>query len=262
MQMMKIKHIALGLALGSITLGGATLLLKGSFDVNSKNTEANFSSPSYPSFGIDLPADYELHGIDVSRHQRNIDWDAVSNMRHKDVSLKFAFIKASEGRTVTDEYFKENWKGAKEAGLLRGAYHFYRPHLTAEEQARLFFKMVPKLEKGDFAPVLDIEMYGGGNRNVLKKNLKKWLVLVENHYGITPIIYTNYGFYKHMLKGPEFKKYPLWIAHYRTPDLNYKLSGWHFWQHSDRGRVNGIRGTVDFNVFNGDDDDLRRLCKK
>ena len=59
-----------------------------------------------------------------------------------------------------------------------------------------------------------------------------------------------------MLKGAEFKKYPLWIAHYRTPYLKDKFSGWHFWQHSGRGRVNGIRGGVGFNVFDGDIEDL------
>jgi lysozyme len=183
-------------------------------------------------------------------------------MNHNDISMSFAFIKASEGRTVADNYFKKNWEAAKDAGLIRGAYHFYRPHLTAAEQASLFFRMVPKLEKGDLAPVLDIEMRGSCHPSRLKRNLKQWLVMVEKHYGMIPILYTNYGFYKHYLTGKEFKKYPLWIAHYKTPDINYKVNEWHFWQHSDRGRVNGIRGTVDLNVFNGDMDDLKKLCKK
>jgi lysozyme len=248
--MKRTKKIVLG-SLAAIAVGASSLLLLSNGGVKGIATAVSFTSPSYPTFGIDLPGEYELHGIDVSRHQRNIDWEAVSKMKHRDVSIQFAFIKASEGRTVVDDYFKSNWRECKDAGIMRGAYHFYRPHLTAEEQMRLFIKMVPTLEKGDLAPVLDIEMYGGGSREVLKKGLKKWLVLAEKHYGVTPIIYTNYGFYKHMLTGKEFKKYPLWIAHYRTPDLNDKLTGWHFWQHSDRGRVNGIRGGVDFNVFNG-----------
>jgi lysozyme len=260
--MIKRKKIFLGL-MASIGITGLSLgMLSGTFSKVSCSTSSYRVSPSYPSFGIDLPDDYEMHGIDVSRHQRDIDWDAVSKMKHKDISITFAFIKASEGRTVVDDYFKKNWEGAKDAGLMRGAYHFYRPHLTAEEQFKLFKRMVPKLEKGDLAPVLDIEVYGSGSKAVLKKNLKKWLVMAEKHYGVTPIIYTNYGFYKHLLTGAEFKKYPLWIAHYRTPDLNYKLSNWHFWQHSDRGRVNGIRGTVDFNVFNGDVEDIKKFIKK
>jgi len=219
-------------------------------------------SPSYPSFGVEIPSDYNIHGIDVSRHQRNVDWEAVSKMNHKEVSISFAFIKASEGRTLIDEYFKENWKKAKEAGILRGAYHFYRPHLTAEEQFALFTKQLPKLKKGDLPPVLDIELKGEGSPVTLKKNLKRWLVLAEKKYGIAPIIYTNYGFYKSYLTGVEFKKYPLWIAHYRTPDLNVKISSWHFWQHTDKANINGIRGRVDFNVFKGTQEDLEKLCKK
>lgn len=241
----------------------AGLALFASQNVTGSDSNVTLSlSPSYPSFGVEIPADYEVHGIDVSRHQRNIDWDAVSQMNHKDISVDFAFIKASEGRTVVDEYFKDNWKEAKEAGILRGAYHFYRPHLTADEQTALFFRQVPKLEKGDLPPVLDIELRGSCPPARLKKNLKRWLVLTEKHYGMTPIIYTNYGFYKSYLTGKEFKKYPLWIAHYKTADLNVKISSWHFWQHTDRAKVNGIRGGVDFNVFKGDENDLKKLCKK
>lgn len=254
---MKIKHIASGLLVASWI--GSTAL----FNAIGSATGFNVvESPRYPTFGVELPEEYEVHGIDVSRHQRDINWEAVSRMKHDDVEISFAFIKASEGRTVVDQYFKSNWKEAKAAGLLRGAYHFYRPHLTAEEQASLFFRMVPKLEKGDLPPVLDIEVRGSCPPARLKRNLKKWLVLTEKKYGMTPIIYTNYGFYKHYLMGKEFKKYPLWIAHYKTSDLNVKLNNWHFWQHSDRGRVDGIRGTVDFNVFKGNQEDILSLCKK
>lgn len=249
-----------------LSLAGCAIIGYGIFHfdgVTASSKGVNISSsPSYPSFGVDLPWDYEVHGIDVSRHQRNIDWDAVSKMRHKDVSISFAFIKASEGKSIADDYFKDNWKEAKKNGLLRGAYHFYRPHLPAEIQAELFFSQLKKLEPGDLPPVLDIELKGSGNPEVLKRNLKRWLVLVEKKYQVTPIIYTNYSFYKHYLTGREFKKYPLWIAHYRTPDLNEKMNDWHFWQHSDRGYVNGIRGTVDFNVFKGKSSELNDLCKK
>jgi lysozyme len=204
------------------------------------------AAPHYPSFGVEIPADYNVHGIDVSRHQGNIDWDAVSKMSLNEISVDFAFIKASEGRTVVDEYFKSNWKEAKGAGIMRGAYHFYRTHLTPQEQIDLFVRQVPKLEKGDLPPVLDIEIKGSCPPARLRKNLKTWLVLAEKHY----------------LNTSEFKKYPLWLAHYKTADLNQKTSNWHFWQHTDKAKVNGIRGGVDFNVFKGDQDDLKSLCKK
>jgi lysozyme len=226
------------------------------------NLLSSLSSPTYPSFGVTLPADFEVHGIDVSRHQQNIDWEAVSKMKHNDVSISFVYIKASEGKTISDNYFKQNWRAVKDNGMLRGAYHFYRPHLTAEVQANLFFSQLPKLEKGDLPPVLDIEIKGNTPVSTMRKGLKKWLVMVEKKYGVTPIIYTNYSFHKNYLNTPEFKKYPLWIAHYKTPNLYHKMSNWHFWQHTDRANVNGIRGGVDFNVYKGSLDELKTLCKK
>jgi lysozyme len=175
--MSRVKKILLASLFVLVTATGSIYLLSNG-TANGVINNVRVASPSYPAFGIDLPGEYDLHGIDVSRHQRNIDWEAVSKMKHKDITIQFAFIKASEGRTVADDYFAENWKDCKEAGILRGAYHFYRPHLTANDQAKLFFTQLTKLEKGDLAPVLDIEVYGKGDRNTLKKNLKKWLVLV------------------------------------------------------------------------------------
>ena len=261
---MKIKNILFRfISFAAISCSILFFLLNSTEKVSGGSSKVKISSsPSYPNFGINLPGDYILHGIDVSRHQRYIDWDAVSKMNQNDIGITFAFIKASEGKTVVDEYFNDNWKSAKENGILRGAYHFFRPHLTAQEQATLFIRQVPKLVKGDLPPVLDIEMKGSCPPARLRKNLKLWLVLVEKHYGMTPILYTNYGFYKHYLLGKDFKKYPLWIAHYKTPNINEIVNNWHFWQHSDRGHVNGINGGVDFNVFNGDIEELKKLCKK
>ena len=86
--------------------------------------------------------------------------------------------------------------------------------------------------------------------------------MAEKQYNVTPILYTSYFFYKNYFSGPEFKRYPLWIAHYATDNLNRLTENWHFWQHNESGRVKGIRGDVDFNVFNGGYDELLRLCKK
>ncbi|MEI6882342.1 MAG: glycoside hydrolase family 25 protein [Bacteroidota bacterium] len=218
-------------------------------------------SPTYPGWGISLPDNYEVHGIDVSRHQREIDWSAVSATKNDNISISFAFIKATEGRTVKDDYFQYNWREAKKNNILRGAYHFFRPHLTAEEQFKFFSNNVV-IDKEDLPPVLDIEMKGSASPKVLRQKVKRWLDLAERRYGMVPILYTNYSFYKHYLKGKEFEKYPLWLAHYATSDLNQKHSAWHFWQHNESGRVNGIRGGVDFNVFNGDFENLMKLCKK
>jgi lysozyme len=215
----------------------------------------------YPGFGIWLPPDYEVHGIDVSRHQGRINWESVSEHTHNNIGINFAFIKASEGRSIRDNYFNENWEAAKEQNILRGAYHFFRPHLTAEEQFNLFKSQV-KIEREDLPPVLDIELRGSCPPERLRRNVKRWLVLAEKQYNVTPILYTSYFFYKNYFSGPEFKRYPLWIAHYATDNLNRLTENWHFWQHNESGRVKGIRGDVDFNVFNGGYDELLRLCKK
>ena len=218
-------------------------------------------SASLPGFGIWLPPDYEVHGIDVSRYQGTINWEQVSDHTSNNIGISFAFIKASEGRTVRDATFQRNWKEAKTNRMLRGAYHFFRPHLTAEEQFNLF-KNIVKLEKEDLPPVLDVEMRGSASPAKLRKTVKKWLTLAEKHYGVTPILYTSYSFYKNYFNTKEFEKYPLWIAHYATDDLNRLTKEWHFWQHNEGGKVKGIRGEVDFNVFKGEYKDLLKLCKK
>lgn len=258
---MKRKKVLIGgFTIAAVVIATAAFVLYPSF--NACSSARKFTRTlGFPGFGIWLPPDYEVHGIDVSRHQGRIDWEAVSEHSSNDVDISFAFIKACEGRTVRDNYFNENWRKAKEVNMLRGAYHFFRPHLTADEQFALFRNIV-KLDKEDLPPVLDIEMRGSCPPARLKKNVKRWLVLAEKHYGVTPILYTSYSFYRHYFSGKEFEKYPLWIAHYATEDLNRLTRKWDFWQHNEGGRVKGIRGSVDFNVFKGDYDDLLDLCKR
>jgi lysozyme len=204
----------------------------------------------YPEFGITIPESYSIHGIDVSKYQSMIAWDEVQAMKVKKIQLGFAFIKATEGIGNTDPQFKRNWKKSKDAGILRGAYHFFIASKDGRMQAENFIDKV-ELETGDLPPVLDVEQLNGVSSAQLKREIKKWLDIVENHYGVKPIIYTNVDFYNRHL-GSEFDDYPLWVAHYyqmAQPRIN---RGWVFWQHSDIGRVNGIVSKVDFNVFNGD----------
>ena len=204
----------------------------------------------YEKFGIEIPADYQIHGIDVSRYQKNIAWDLVKDMNVEKIKIGFAFIKATEGENLVDPNFKQNWKNAEKSGVTRGVYHFFNPAKDAVKQARFFAKQV-KLKPGDLPPVLDIETTGNIPTGLLKAKAKGWLKVVEAVYGVRPIIYTNADFYKKYLGG-EFDEYPLWVAHYyekRVPRIN---RSWIFWQHNDRGNVDGIKSKVDFNVFNGD----------
>ena len=211
----------------------------------------------YPEFGIDIPGSYSIHGIDVSRYQDMIAWDEVNMMKVKDIRMGFAFIKATEGIANTDPHFRRNWKKSKDHGIVRGAYHFFIASKDARMQAENFIDKV-ELEPGDLPPVLDVEQLNGVKQSELKKEVKKWLDIVENHYQVKPIIYTNVDFYNRNL-GSEFDDYPLWLAHYYQPEKPRIGRSWLFWQHSDQGRVNGIAAKVDFNVFNGDSLEFRNL---
>lgn len=204
----------------------------------------------YREFGIAIPESYAIHGIDVSRYQQMIAWDAVKEMRVKNISIRFAFIKATEGIGNVDPQFRRNWKKSKDAGLIRGAYHFFIASKDGKLQAENFIDEV-KLEPGDLPPVLDVEQLNGASVAALKKEVTEWLTTIENYYGVTPIIYTNVDFYKQYF-GSGFDKYPLWAAHYHEYNQPRISRNWSFWQHSDEGRVNGILPKVDFNVFNGD----------
>lgn len=211
----------------------------------------------YPEFGIALPANYPIHGIDVSKYQDRIDWDEVKAMSVDDIQIGFAFIKATEGLGNVDGYFKRNWKKAKEAGITRGAYHFFLPTKSGVKQAENFINTVD-LEKGDLPPVLDVEQTYGVNDEKLRKELAAFLEAAETIYGVKPIIYTNVDFYNQHLKG-SFDDYPLWVAHYLRKDQPRITRNWIFWQHSESGKVNGIYSRVDFNVFNGDSSDFQKL---
>lgn len=211
----------------------------------------------YPEFGIPIPEDYSIHGIDVSKYQQTISWDAVKEMQVENISLGFAFIKATEGNGNTDPFFRRNWRKAKKAGIIRGAYHFFIATKDGRTQAQNFISRVD-MESGDLPPVLDVEQTYGASAAQIRKEVKTWLDIVERNYAVKPIIYTNVDFYERYLNG-FFDDYPLWVAHYLQPHQPRITRDWTFWQHSEQGRVNGIRARVDFNVFNGDSVSFRSL---
>lgn len=246
----KIRLILFSAFTAAILLMGGYLLWKWSGYRKAKFTR-------YPEFGIVIPESYSIHGIDVSKYQSMIAWEEVKAMKVKNIQLGFAFIKATEGIGNTDPLFKRNWKKTKENDIIRGAYHFFIGSKDGRMQAENFIDKV-ELEPGDMLPVLDAEQLNGATAEQLKKEMKKWLEIVENHYGVKPIIYTNVDFYNRNL-GSEFDRYPLWVAHYYQTEQPRISRGWVFWQHSDEGRVNGIVSKVDFNVFSGDSMKFKHL---
>lgn len=203
------------------------------------------------------PEGYSIRGIDISHHQGKIDWAKLSKATVGDETIDFVFIKATEGTSILDENFNDNFYQAREYGFLRGAYHFFSPSVSAKKQAEYFLKQV-HLEEGDLPPVLDIESIGTLNTEEIRNAAKTWLETVEKVYKIKPIIYTNHKFKQDYLNTPTFNKYPYWIAHYYVDRLAYK-GEWKFWQYTDVGQLEGVREKVDFNIYNGSMYDLKQF---
>ena len=208
---------------------------------------------------VSYPEGYEIHGIDISHHQGDIDWEELRDNGMIDkFPVRFVMIKATEGATRVDENFKQNFYQAREYGFTRGAYHFYSVHSTAKAQAEFFIKKVT-LENGDLPPVLDVEHKPRNQSDDdFKASVLEWLQIVEKHYGVKPILYTYYKFKTQYLSDPVFDAYPYWIAHYYVDEVEYN-GPWKFWQHTDVGRLPGIKGTVDFDIYNGSMYDLRKM---
>lgn len=204
------------------------------------------------------PEGYMIHGIDISHYQGEIDWGKLQNATIKGQPLGFIVIKATEGASKMDENFNDNFYQAREYGFIRGAYHFWSNKSSARDQAYYYLKQV-HLEKGDLPPVLDIENKPK-NRSVedFQRDVLTWLHIVEDKYHVKPIIYTYYKFKKNYLSDQRFDNYPYWIAHYYVDRVEYD-GKWKFWQHTDVGQLPGIKGYVDFNIYNGSYYDLQQL---
>lgn len=215
--------------------------------------KAMYGEPVYPE-------GYSVRGIDISHYQATIEWEHLRNASMNNDPVRFVIIKATEGTSLMDENFNDNFYQAKRNDFIRGAYHFFVPGIDAKQQARFFMRQV-HLEPGDLPPVLDVEKMGNLTPQQLRRDVKTWLDMVEARYHVKPIIYTGYKFKMDYLNDSIFYPYPYWIAHYYVEKLAYK-GPWVMWQHTDCGRVSGIRGQVDCNIFNGSVQDLMEFLLK
>ena len=207
------------------------------------------------------PEGYEIQGIDISHYQGKIDWERLRGGMIEGCPVRFVMIKATEGSTKLDPLFQDNFYQAREYGFLRGAYHFWSNKSSARNQAYFFLDNV-RLETGDLPPVLDIEHKPKDvSTEDFQRDVLTWLHIVEDRYHVKPIIYTYHKFKENYLSVPVFDDYPYWIAHYYVNKVQYK-GEWKFWQHTDAGRLPGIKGYVDFNIYNGSYYDLRQLAIK
>jgi lysozyme len=194
----------------------------------------------------------KINGIDISKHNGDIEWAQLNSAREFKDELKFVFMKATEGVDLVDTKFEDNWNNAKSANLYRGAYHFYLLGKDPKMQALNFILHV-KRQKGDLRPVLDFETYN--NRYYpqarIIADIQTWLDIVENAFGCKPIIYTNYPLFKKIIKG-NFDKYPIWMSDFTSDNLlHFEGEKPILWQYSQTGKIPGFKTNVDLNVFLG-----------
>jgi len=214
------------------------------------------------NFGKSSPRKLAVHGVDVSRWQGDIDWAKLRSQ-----GANFAYIKATDGGDHLDPMFKKNWRAAAQAGLRRGAYHFFYWCRTADEQADWFIRNVPRVE-GALPPVIDVEWNGESSckrrpsPEKVREKMQVFMDKLEAHYGQRPIIYTAPDFYRDNLRG-AFENYPFWLrAVAQHPAKVYPGRKWVFWQYSGSGLSHGVAGRIDLNVFHGSEAEWRRWVAK
>ncbi len=205
-----------------------------------------------------------LLGIDVSHNNGPVDWRQVAAG-----GLAFAYAKATEGTGFVDPLFGTNWAAMKQAGLMRGAYHFFHPAKPVAAQADKFVSVVGHLAGRDLPPMLDLEETVPQNEWTGVTKAKRvalaldWLERVEKALGRKPIVYTRSGFVQEAFdRAGPLAEYVLWIAHYTSapaPAIPPGWSAWTIWQFTETGRVSGVKGNVDMNRFNGTHEELLAL---
>ena len=210
-----------------------------------------------------------IYGIDISRHQHEkgrkrygIDWEKVRitslgarhNAEGRTFPISFVYIKSTEGTNIRNRYFLSDYMKAKKQGIHVGAYHFFSLKSPAKAQANYFVNHT-LFRKGDFPPVLDVEPTDAQIRKIggdeeLMNRVRVFMSIVEQRTGMRPILYISQSFINHhMNNATDIKqKYNVWIARYGQYKPDVKLV---YWQLCPDGKVDGITGAVDINVFNG-----------
>ena len=200
--------------------------------------------PAPPAF---TPESVVFHGIDVSRHQGKINWETIK----KNPKVQYVYIKATEGSDLVDDCYRSNIREARKAGLKVGSYHYLSNRSSVTTQFRNFATTAVR-EEQDLIPVIDVEVCKQWTPQQLRDSLLLFAKMVEDYYGVKPIIYTYETFYRSYL-GKAFAHYPIFIAKYpKTPDEKPNIEGvkWVMWQFSEKGRIPGINGCVDLSRFN------------
>jgi lysozyme len=188
----------------------------------------------------------ERYGIDVSNHQGAIDWKQVAG---DDIS--FAYIKATEGKDFTDKRFAENWKGAGDAGIRRGAYHFFTLCSPGAAQAANFLKALPD-DRNALPPAVDLEYSACPRRPAaadFEKQLRAFVQAVEAKVG-QPVLIYSLPVYEQSYPADKTVDRERWERRqFRRPAPDGPQGGWRVWQASARAWIDGIDGFVDLDVL-------------
>lgn len=196
---------------------------------------------------------YPVAGIDVSKHNGDIDFEQVS-----DDDYQFVFIKASEGKTYKDDAFERNYEQAHEAGLKVGAYHFFRKNRTAREQADNLLAAI-RGKHLDLPLVIDLEDDWGNGATVSRQTaIDRVMEMIDilAGKGYRVMIYTNLDGYEKYYKD-LLGDHDLWLCSFTSPDLLPHLPHV-IQQFSHEGTVSGIDGNVDLNVWRGSEKEWQR----
>lgn len=201
----------------------------------------------------ELSTDFD--GIDVSYHNGTIDWESV---KLECPDLQFVYVKCTEGATYVDPEFTVNAKGARSQSFNVGAYHYFRMTSGAHDQFLNFKKNLDAIEF-NLIPMVDVEKDGGKPRKELQDSLRVLLSLIEEEYGVKPMLYgTNKSYNAYC--APEFNDYPMYIGRYWNDAPIVKGKG-HYtvWQYSESGKIKGIPKGTDLCQFHGECgiDDIR-----
>lgn len=197
---------------------------------------------------------YPVRGIDVSAHNGTVDFASAAA-----AGIRFAYIKASEGASLRDTMFRRNAFKAARAGVLAGAYHFFRFDVDGGVQARNFLQAIDSVPL-TMPPVVDVEEYGNPAEvptDLIVSRLETMLSELRARTGRV-IVYTNKrGLGRFLRDGRRDQE--IWICSFTDPPTRAE---WVLWQHSHVGRVPGIKGDVDLDTFNGSAEDFARWLRR
>lgn len=191
-------------------------------------------------------------GIDVSKWNKEIDWDKVKNAGVEFVIIRAGYRGSVTGSLVKDPYFEQNIRGASDAGLKVGVYFFTQAvnEVEAVEEASAVLRMVDGY-KLDYPIFIDTEGAGGNGRADGLDRETRTLVCeafcrtVENAGGEAGV-YGSRNWFNNNLEMERLDNYDIWLAEYREAPL---YQGYYrMWQYTSKGRIDGIEGNVDLNI--------------